>query len=81
MQSLIDEKPETGYEFRSSKILKQPEYNGITYGLNSFRYKAPKVWNSLPNNIKEAVSLDQFKKLIKYWEGPKCYCSMCSRLL
>ncbi len=76
MQSLVDEKPQTGYVFRSSKIIKQPEFNGITYGLNSFRYNAQKVWNSLPNNIKEAVSLDQFKKLIKSWEGPRAKLDM-----
>ncbi len=81
MQSLIEVKTDTNYDFRSSTILKQPAFNGITYGLNSFRYKAPKIWNSLPNNIKNAVSLVQFKNMIKSWEGPKCYCSMCSRLI
>ncbi len=81
MQSLIEVKTDTNYDFRSSTILKQPAFNGITYGLNSYRYKAPKIWNSLPNNIKNAVSLVQFKNMIKSWEGPKCYCSMCSRFI
>ena len=81
LTSLIEEDQGVLYNFRNNKILIQPTYNTVTYGLNSFRYKAPKIWNNLPNEIKNAVSIKEFKKLIKNWTGHKCYCTMCSRLL
>ncbi len=49
-------------------------------GLNSFRYKGPNIWNSLPNYIKEAISLSEFKFLIKSWDGPKCLCNLCQAM-
>ena len=69
------------YNVRAKDILNQPKCNSVSYGLNSFRYKGPKIWNQLPNHLKEAVSLDVFKSLIKKWSGPKCLCTMCSSLL
>ncbi len=51
----------------------QPKCNIVSYGLNSFRYKGPKIWNSLPNYVKEAISLSEFKFLIKSWMGPHAF--------
>ena len=51
--------------------------NQVTYGSNSLRTLAPKVWNSLPNEIKSADNFAAFKRLIKEWEGIKCGCNVC----
>ena len=68
------------YDVRMNKLI-QPKFNGITYGLNSISYKGPKIWNGLPDEIRCAISLNEFKVLIKTWEGPRCGCTMCERLL
>ncbi len=81
MNTLVQEKQDIGYNFRQYKLMTQPEYNSIRYGLNSFRYKAPKIWNSLPNDAKKAINLSQFKKLLKTWSGPRCYCTLCSKMI
>ncbi len=31
--------------------------NTVTYGLNSFRYKGVKIWNDLPNEIKNSITV------------------------
>ena len=80
LSDIVDHK-ENKYELRYGQMAKQPKFNTITYGLNSLRYKGPKIWNSLPNDFKECMSTEQFKKLIETWEGPVCYCKMCERLL
>lgn len=41
--------------------LEQPSYNTVTYGLDS--YKGTKIWNDLTNDIKSAVTLDDFRRL------------------
>ena len=38
--------------------------NTTSYGLQSFRYAAPRVWNTLPDNTKTSESLIAFKQAI-----------------
>ncbi len=68
------------YDLRDSNILCQPKFNKITYGEKNFSYYGGHIWNSLHNKIKESTSLDNFKTMLKAWEGPKCQCSMCNIL-
>ncbi len=65
----------------STVYLKQSKCNTVTYGLNSFRYKGAKIWNDLPNKIKNSITLAEFENQIKKWQGPRCLCNMCTRLL
>ena len=57
--------------------LKQPKYNSFTYGYNSVGYQGSRIWNALPNDMKEAVSLSKFKTLISNWKGKLCLCKTC----
>ncbi len=49
----------------SECISKVPKCNTVTYGLNSFRNKGAKVWNDLPNKIKNYVTFAEFKNQIE----------------
>ena len=41
-------------------------YDTITFSLISIRYiVAPKLWNTLPESVKHAKSIDSFKKNLK----------------
>ncbi len=80
IRNLFEEKDKI-YNLRSAVSLKQPNCNTVTYGLNSFRYKGAKIWNDLPNKIKNSITLAEFKNQIKKWQGPRCLCNMCTRLL
>ncbi len=51
LQDMI-EKSNCDYKLHASSLLTQPKCNTVSYCLNSFRHKAPKIWNSLPNYIK-----------------------------
>ena len=59
-------------------ILKIPIRNSVTFGDNSLRSLAPRVWNSLPKQLKTETSSVKFKGEIDKWFGPKCKCSLCS---
>ncbi len=80
IRDLFEEKDKT-HNLRSTVSLKQPKCNTVTYGLNSFQYKDAKIWNDLPNKIKNSITLAEFKNRIKKWQGPKCLCNMYTRLL
>ena len=58
--------------------LKIPIRNSVTFGGRSLRLLAPRVWNSLPRQVKTETSYVKFKEEIDKWFGPKCKCSLCS---
>ena len=65
------------FALRGSQNLSVPRVNQTTYGLKSIRYQGPKIWNSLPADFHKASYLDDFKNLMKTWNGPTCNCSFC----
>ncbi len=49
------------YTLRNPKPVQQPKCKNITHGINSFRCKGSKIWNRLPTNIQNCVTLKEFK--------------------
>ena len=52
------------YNFRYSNLLQVPQVRTTRYGKNSFRYAAPVLWNSLPDELRVCINFNQFKKMI-----------------
>ena len=55
----------SNYNLRGTDMLILPRFNTVTYGKNSLRYMGPKIWNSLPDDIKAANNIATFKKSIR----------------
>ena len=36
------------------------------------------IWNKLPSNIEAETSFTKFKKYMKTWFGPNCWCNICA---
>ena len=66
--------PSTGCRTRSSKdtTLLRARVGKKCIGDKSFCVAAPSLWNSLPRNIREALSLHSFKKMLKCHLYPEC---------
>ncbi len=62
------------YDLRDDNRFTQKKFRTITYGKRSFVYLGPKLWNTMPLEIKNAVSLQDFKDRLKTWDG-RCDCS------
>ena len=58
---------ESAYGLRNVNSFIIPKFNTVTFGKKSLRYYGPKLWNLLPTEIKESVSLPTFKIKIKKW--------------
>ena len=54
-----------------------PRVRTTRYGLHSLRYAATKLWNDLPNEYRQDMSLDHFKNLMNKWGGEVCKCNFC----
>ena len=52
-----------------------PRVNQVNFGYRS--YEAPTLWNSLPIEYRKAETYEQFKNLIRVWNGPSCRCNIC----
>ena len=48
--------------------------NQVAFVPKSLKFYRPKIWNTLPVNIKTAENLNAFKNLIKSWNGVSCNC-------
>ena len=46
------------------------------YGIQSMRHLGPKIWNIVPQNIRESILLNKFKSLIKFWKPENCPCRL-----
>ena len=68
----------TSYSFRYRNTVDLPRVNTTRYGLNSIRYAAAKMWNDFEGNLREDMTLNQFKILINKWDGQGCSCSFCT---
>jgi hypothetical protein len=63
---LIEEyRPARTLRSAAQSLLKVPKSRTTTYGTRSFRVSAPKLWNELPDHIKQAPTLVAYKKLLK----------------
>ena len=49
----------------AEKSLKIPKINRTNYGLKSFRYSAPKIWNQIPVETRNARDLSKFKNKLR----------------
>ena len=69
------------YSLRDNNKLIQQKMRTTTFGIKSFSYYGAHLWNSLPVDIKNAVTLGNFKTLVKNWQGPSCHCSVCQLII
>ena len=65
------------YNKRQFNVFETHMPNSNRYGLNLVLYKANKLWNLLPENLKSSPSLTLFKNEIKLWQCFNCPCNIC----
>ena len=56
------------YQLRGKNILTLPKARTTRYGLDSIRYQAARIWNSLSDSLRVLTSLKEFKNTIKKLE-------------
>ena len=54
-----------GYNLRHQNTFKRPIVNSVYNGTETVSFFGPKIWELIPTEIKELVSLNGFKKAIK----------------
>ena len=75
--NLFSESIYTGPVLRSHLEFNLPRVNTVRYGHNSLCYLGEKIWCLVPEQIKSANSVSQFKTMIKPWISDQCPCRLC----
>ena len=65
------------HELRSGVSFKSHNIKTVNYGQQSISYLAPRIWNQVPNSIKNSTTLAHFKYKIKDWVPGNCPCRLC----
>ena len=69
------------YNLRNDSTLQRRANRTVYFGTESISSLAPKIWEIVPCEIKNAKSLDIFSKRIKLWPTDKCPCRLCKRYI
>ena len=81
MQEVFLVKEQKYYNLQNQTDFVTPQVKSVNYRLEMIRVLGPKIWESLPNNLKNKESVDSFKTAIKRWKPESCPCRLCKTYL
>ena len=65
------------YGLRGCHDLLLPQMRTTCNGLETISFRGCRLWQALPNDIKQSETLSSFKRRIKVWRGVECNCRLC----
>ena len=65
------------YNLRNNNEFLLPMVRTTSYGSETIKCRGQRLWLSLPQHIRNAQSINEFKKEIKSWNGTDCTCRLC----
>ena len=64
------------YELRRSNTFTRPRPRTTHFGLNSLKNYGSKLWNDIPNNLRNIEDYRVFQKMLSSWNNI-CHCNTC----
>ena len=64
----------SSYDLRNNNSFKRRRVKSVWHGTESVSYLGPKIWDLVPNEIKESKSLNALKFKIKRGVSERCSC-------
>ena len=77
MQEVFQIKDRGHYFLRNQREFVIPPIKSVNYSLESIRFLGRKIWESVPNNLKNKESIESFKMAIKEWKPESCPFCLC----
>ena len=65
------------YDLRNKKIWESENIRTGIYGRETVSHMGPRIWNLVPNEIKDLTNISEFKRKIKKWKPEGCPCRIC----
>ena len=64
------------YSLRNKLLMRIPKTQTSRHGIESLSFLGSKLWNNLPEELKNIKTLPSFKRQIKGWKD-NCNCRLC----
>ena len=77
MMEDIFPKNKNPYEMRCNNPFQGFNIRTVKNGSETISFRGPKIWEIVPNDIKNSISLNHFKEQIKKWKPIGCTCRLC----
>ena len=77
LSNIFTQMTQNHYRLRNASDFQIPFVRTIYHGRESMSYLPPKIWDIVPAEMKNAISLNSFKAQIKKWLLFKCPCRLC----
>ena len=74
---LFEQRNEQHYDPRKNSQFTIPPIRTVYHGLESISFLGPKIWNILPDRLKNVNSIEAFKMQIKKWKPENYPCRLC----
>ena len=74
---LFKQRNEQHCDFRKNSQFTIPPIKTVYHGSESISFLEPKIWNILPDRLKNFNSIEAFKMQIKKCKPEKCPCQLC----
>ena len=78
MDELFHFKNHTRYDLRNSSTVLRRRVRTTRHGLLSLSHVGAQLWDSIPNSIKNATSVSDFRQKLRSIEHLRCTCHLCS---
>ena len=65
------------YNLRNNSSFSIRRVHSVYHGTESLSFLGPKIWELVPDDLKESESFEIFKRKIKGWIPTKCPCRLC----
>ena len=62
---------------RQRPYFRSKEINSVFNEEESLSFLGPKIWEQVPDKIRELVDISTFKEEIKHWKPTSCPCRNC----
>ena len=69
------------YNLCSENSFMSRQVNSVYHGIESLSFLGPKIWEQVPQEIKEPENIAIFKSKIKKWTPSYCPCRLCRTYL
>ena len=69
------------YNFSNANTFTVPIVHTVKYGTEAVRYRGQRISHTLPQEIEDANSVQQFKNRIKCWKYVDCDCRLCKQYI
>ena len=70
-------KRNNAFNLRKQLEFVRPKFHSVFHGKESISYVGPQIWDMIPVEMKNLITINAFKREVKNWKLKNCSCRLC----